>query len=64
MLNDDSLPTTTAHVLSGCPVALSQHRFTYRHDLVLHSLYNLVTSFVEVCVDLPFVRIYADLPSL
>ena len=57
----DSLRPTTAHVLSGCPVAVSQHRFTYRHDLVLHSL---VTSFVEVFVNLPFVRIYADLPSL
>jgi len=56
----NSLRPTTAHVLSGCPVALSQHRFTYRHDLVLHSL---VTSFVEVFVDLPFVQIYTDLPS-
>ena len=25
---------TTAHVLGGCPVALSQGRFTYRHDQV------------------------------
>ena len=29
---------TTAHILDGCPVALSQGRFTYRHDNVLHCL--------------------------
>jgi len=56
----DSLHSTTAHVLSGWPVALS-YRFTYQHDIVLHSL---VTSFVEVFVNLPFICIYADLPSL
>jgi len=29
---------TTAHVLGGCPVALSQGRFTYRHDQVLYCI--------------------------
>jgi len=52
---------TTAHVLSGCPVALSQDRYTYQHDLVLQSL---VKSFIEIYIDLPFIRIYADLSKL
>ena len=29
---------TTAHILGGCPVALSQGHFTYRHDQVLHCI--------------------------
>ena len=29
---------TTAHVLEGCPVALSQGHFTYKHDQVLHCI--------------------------
>ena len=34
----DSSHPTTAHVLGGCPVALSQDRYTYWHDLVIQSL--------------------------
>ena len=57
----DSSHPTTAHVLSGCPTALSQDRYTYRHDLVLQSL---VTYFVKMFTNLPFIRVYADLPNL
>ncbi|XP_065883967.1 uncharacterized protein [Dysidea avara] len=60
VLCDSSRPTT-AHVLGGCPVALSQERYTYRHDLVIQSL---VDSFIRVYIDLPYIRVYADLPNL
>ena len=30
----DSNRPTTAHILGGCPVALSQQRYTYRHNKV------------------------------
>jgi len=41
ILCDSSLPTT-AHVLSACPIALSQDRYTYRHDLVLQFLVSSI----------------------
>ena len=59
-LCDSSCPTT-AHVLSGCPAALSQDRYTYRHDLVLQSLVNY---FIKIFTNLPFIRVSADLPNL
>ena len=31
---------TTTHVLSGCKVALSQGRYTFRHDSILRVLHN------------------------
>ena len=31
---------TVSHILIGCPLALSQGRYTWRHDSVLHSLVN------------------------
>ena len=34
----DSTHPTTAHIQGGCPVALTQQRYTYRHDQVLHLL--------------------------
>ena len=33
-------PCTTAHILSGCPTALLDGRFTWRHDSVLNQLQN------------------------
>jgi hypothetical protein len=33
---------TPAHILSACPVALTQQRYTYRHDEVLSVLYKAV----------------------
>ena len=59
-LCDSSCPTT-AYVLSSCPAALSQDRYTYRHDLVHQSL---VTYFIKIFTNLPFIRVYADLPNL
>ena len=56
----DSPRPTTAHVLSACPVALSQDRYTYRHEWVLQFL---VKSIVRFFVGLPFVYVYADLPN-
>jgi len=52
---------TTAHILGGCPVALSQGRFTYRHDKILHCLATeLLTHFDGSSVIL---ILYADLPG-
>ena len=48
----DSLSPTTVHVLSGCPVALSQNRYTYRHNLVLQCL---VSRFINIFNHLPFI---------
>ena len=59
-VNCDSPRPTTAHILSGCPVALLQQRYTYRHDSVL---YVLVTRLIDIFVDLPSVKIYADLQN-
>ena len=33
---------TLAHVLSNCPTALTQGRFTWRHNSVLSSIINLI----------------------
>ena len=37
---------TTAHILGACQIALSQGRFTYRHDLVLNELLKSVKLFI------------------
>ena len=49
---------TTGHILSACPKALEQGRYTWRHDSVLLSL---VKSLEKV---LPNVQIYADLDNM
>ena len=38
---------TTAHVLSGCKVVLSQGRYTFPHDSILRVLHNSFISFVS-----------------
>ena len=38
---------TTSHVLSACNVALTQGRFTYRHDQVLACIVGYVKSFLS-----------------
>ena len=38
---------TTAHVLSGCKVALSQGRYTFRHDSILRVLHNSLSKFLS-----------------
>jgi len=53
VLFDLSRPTT-AHVLDGCPVVLSQDRYSYQLGLVLWSLVDI---FIKI-------RVYADLPNL
>ena len=46
---------TTNHILNGCKVALHQNRYTWRHNNVLHYIYN--------AVDQSKCKIYADLPN-
>ena len=49
---------TTAHVLGGCPSALTQGCFTYCHNKVLHCLTTELTNFFS---ELSTVSVYADL---
>ena len=52
---------TTAHVLGGCPSALTQGRFTFRHNQVLYCLASELSNFVAgQCM----VSVYADLPGM
>jgi len=52
-----STQPTTAHVLGGCPIALSQGRYTYRHNQVLSclttELFRVLPEQCTVYVDLP-----------
>ena len=47
---------TTAHILNGCPIALNQGRYTWRHDSVLshivHSLSHLLPPTYKLFADL------------
>jgi len=52
---------TTAHILGGCPVALSQGCFTYRHDKVLHCL---ATELLMHFDGSSMILLYADLPGM
>ena len=56
----DSQRLTTAHILGSCPAALNQLQYTYHHNQVLRVL---VTKLVEAFVDLPFVKVFADIPN-
>ena len=38
---------TTAHVLSGCKVALTQGKYTFRHDSILIVLHNSFSKFLS-----------------
>ena len=49
---------TTAHVLSSCLVALSQDRFTYWHDQVLHCLASKLSASHNT------IHVYTDLPDM
>jgi len=52
---------TRAHILGGCPVALSQGRFTYHHDKILHCLATeLLMHFDGSSV----ILLYTDLPGM
>ena len=46
-------PCTTAHILSGCKVALQQDRFVYRHNNVLAVLANQLQSFLKTIKPTP-----------
>ena len=48
---------TSAHILNGCPIALQQGRYTYRHDQVLLSL---LVDIMEYCDD---ANVFADLDT-
>ena len=51
----------TAHILGGCPVALSQGHFTYRHDQVLHCI---VSNLSGPLAESQTIHVYADLPGM
>ena len=57
LLCDSSRPTT-AHVLNGCPVALNQQRYTYRHNQVISALATMLTNAFADC---PSIQVFADL---
>ena len=44
---------TTNHILSACPVALNQKRYTWRHDSVISYIVNIVDSKFLVYSDIP-----------
>ena len=44
---------TTNHILSSCPVALNQKRYTWRHDSVISYIVNIVDSKYLVYSDIP-----------
>ena len=54
----DSPWCTTHHILNGCPVALSQGRYTWRHDCALKKLASALGRHIE-----PGEKLYADLPG-
>ena len=49
---------TIHHILSGCPTALDQGRFTWRHDSVLSILVQSVKQYLQGDQ-----KVYADLPG-
>ena len=54
-------PCTTAHILVGCPHALEDGRYTWRHDSVLMNLFKSILHHLN---PLTSPSIYADLPGL
>ena len=50
---------TTVHILNGCQEALTQGRYTWRHDSVLNCIISLVLNEIPPCA-----KLYADLPGL
>ena len=47
--------------MSACPVALTQNRYTYRHNLTLQCL---AYQFIKFFEHLPRIQVFADLPNL
>ena len=54
----ESPQPTTSHILNGCQTALTQGRFTWRHDSVLNKLVNMIQPLIPSSC-----QIYADIPS-
>ena len=50
---------TTQHILNGCPVSLSQGRYTWRHDNALKKLASGLRMHLQ-----PGERVYAGLPGM
>ena len=50
---------TTVHILNGCQEALTQGRFTWRHDSVLNCIISQIKEEIP-----PSSKLYADLPGL
>jgi len=50
---------TVAHILNGCPVALEQGRYTWRHDCVLSTITSALRRYIPTET-----TIHADLPNL
>ncbi|MGY8822248.1 MAG: reverse transcriptase domain-containing protein [Pseudomonadales bacterium] len=53
---------TSAHILSGCHVALDQHRYTFRHDSVLRSLASTLTTFLSTIKNITVVKNKSFIP--
>ena len=53
----------SGHFLGGCPLALSQGHFTYRHDVVLHCK-HVVSSLFHIFAESQAIHVYADLPGM
>ena len=53
-----SSQATSLHILNGCPTALNQGRYTWRHDSVLNSIASVIKSEIS-----PPTLLYADLPG-
>ena len=55
-----SSQATSVHFLNGCPTALNQGRYTWRHDSVLNSIASVIKSEISpptpLCADLPGYR--------
>ena len=60
-------PCTTAHILSGCPTALLDSHFTWRHDSVLNQLRNNLLLHLDcswaIFIDIPGLRASYAPPS-
>ena len=52
-------PATTAHVLNGCPVPLSQDHFTYQQNQVLHYLALELSDLIAIRLNT--IHVYGDL---
>ena len=47
---------TTAHILNGCPIAVEQGRYTWRHDSILLKLLKGLKQMLQ-----PVDKLYGDL---